>query len=617
MPSRLGFTPEDFAPPWEAAPPAAARAARRRGRRRLQRHLLLHPRRRSARRREPRRRRLLPRRGGLGDALRRRRPRRRRAARRRALVGSAWPARTPVGSTPSRPPTRTWPRPARRASSRSTTSSTRWRPRLSPREVCGSARSTPASASSARTSSRRPAGSARTGTRRTRRLVKDLPGEWRAPTRDAWGAQHSSPVSAVEAWKTRTAVALYDMTPLTRLEVTGPGAAALLGRLSTGKVQRKPGAVTYCLLLDEAGGIRSDVTVARLGPERFQVGRERPPRHRPPDARGAPPEPGRARRPGCRCATSRAAPAASGSGVPWPARSWRASATPTSPTTGGLRYFRCAELEVGGVPVTALRVSYVGELGWELYASAETGQRLWDVLWEAGRPHGMVAAGPRGVPGAAPGEGLPRLGHGHDDGAHAGDGRARLRGAARSGSASSGSSGRRRSRRSPPRAHRNACCAASPSTTAVPPVLGREPVLVDGPDGRLRHQRRVRLLRRPPGRVRVAPGLARRRRDGRDRVLRHPGPRHRRRRTPRRPRHGARPGLRRAVLAEPSDRDCALPHHRGACGDASAYSRRAPTARTPFDRLRERSRPALRALPRNAEVRHARSRAGWSLVSVS
>ena len=103
-------------------------------------------------------------------------------------------------------------------------------------------------------------------------LVKDLPGEWRAPARDAWGAQHSSPVSAVEAWKTRTAVALYDMTPLTRLEVTGPGAAALLGRLSTGKVQRKPGAVTYCLLLDEAGGIRSDVTVARLGPERFQVG---------------------------------------------------------------------------------------------------------------------------------------------------------------------------------------------------------------------------------------------------------------------------------------------------------------------------------------------------------
>ena len=223
-------------------------------------------------------------------------------------------------------------------------------------------------------------------------LVKDLPGDWRAPARDAWGAQHSSPVSAVEAWKTRTAVALYDMTPLTRLEVTGPGAAALLGRLSTGKVQRKPGAVTYCLLLDEAGGIRSDVTVARLGPDRFQVGANgnldtvhlvRETRHQ-----------------------SEADPAAwvqvrdiTGStcclGLWGPlAREVLGAVCDTDLTNAGdLRYFRCAELEVGGVPVTALRVSYVGELGWELYASAETGQRLWDVLWEAGRAHGMVAAG--------------------------------------------------------------------------------------------------------------------------------------------------------------------------------------------------------------------------------
>ena len=223
-------------------------------------------------------------------------------------------------------------------------------------------------------------------------LVKDLPGEWRPPTRDAWGAQHSSPVSAVEAWKTRTAVALYDMTPLTRLEVTGPGAALLLERLSTGKVQRKPGAVTYCLLLDEAGGVRSDVTVARLGPERFQVGANGhlDTVHLTREARRQ----------------SLAEPAAwvqvrdvtggtCGVGLWGPlAREVLGAVCDADLTNAGaLRYFRCAELEVGGIPVTALRVSYVGELGWELYASAENGQRLWDVLWEAGRPHGMVAAG--------------------------------------------------------------------------------------------------------------------------------------------------------------------------------------------------------------------------------
>ncbi len=223
-------------------------------------------------------------------------------------------------------------------------------------------------------------------------LVKDLPGEWRPPARDAWGARHSSPVSAVEAWKTRTAVALYDMTPLTRLEVAGPGAAALLDRLSTGRVTRLPGAVTYCLLLDDAGGVKSDVTIARLGPERFQVGANGhlDTVHLTREARRqstADPSAWVSVRDvtGATCCLGLWGPLA---------REVLGAVCDADLTNDGpLRYFRCAELEVGGVPVTALRVSYVGELGWELYASAETGRRLWDVLWEAGRPYGMVAAG--------------------------------------------------------------------------------------------------------------------------------------------------------------------------------------------------------------------------------
>ena len=65
---------------------------------------------------------------------------------------------------------------------------------------------------------------------------------------------------------------MYDMTALKRLEVTGPGAAAFLQRLVTGNVDKSVGSVTYCLLLDDDGGIRSDVTVARLGRDHFQVG---------------------------------------------------------------------------------------------------------------------------------------------------------------------------------------------------------------------------------------------------------------------------------------------------------------------------------------------------------
>ena len=223
-------------------------------------------------------------------------------------------------------------------------------------------------------------------------LVPDLPVEWRPPARDAWAAMFSSPIAAVEAWKTRTAVAMYDMTPLKRLEVTGPGAVTLLDRLTTGNVRRLPGAVTYCLLLNDAGGVRSDITVARLAPDRFQVGAnsgidtvylQREARRQ------------RAEDPaqwvevrdttGATCCVGLWGPLA------------RAVVTAVSAddftNEGGLRYFRAAEVVVGGVPVTALRVSYVGELGWELYASAEHGVALWDALWQAGQAYGVVAAG--------------------------------------------------------------------------------------------------------------------------------------------------------------------------------------------------------------------------------
>ncbi len=54
-------------------------------------------------------------------------------------------------------------------------------------------------------------------------------------------------------------------------------------------------------------------------------------------------------------------------------------------------------LAVGDVPVLALRLTYVGELGWEFYSPMEYGQRLWDTLWEAGQAEGIVAAGYRAI----------------------------------------------------------------------------------------------------------------------------------------------------------------------------------------------------------------------------
>ncbi|MEV5783404.1 FAD-dependent oxidoreductase [Streptomyces sp. NPDC052287] len=203
------------------------------------------------------------------------------------------------------------------------------------------------------------------------------------PARDAWSSRFWSPIAAAEARATRERVALYDMTPLRRLEVTGAGALDFLQRMTSNNLRKKPGAVTYTLLLDGTGGIRSDLTVARLAPDRFQVGANSPAdldwltRHAPRDVH-------------IRDITSGTCCV----GVWGPlARALVQPLTRDDFSHEGFGYFRAKETYLGHVPVTAMRLSYVGELGWELYTTADLGLRLWDTLWEAGQPHGVVAAG--------------------------------------------------------------------------------------------------------------------------------------------------------------------------------------------------------------------------------
>ncbi|MCX5435965.1 FAD-dependent oxidoreductase [Streptomyces sp. NBC_01280] len=203
------------------------------------------------------------------------------------------------------------------------------------------------------------------------------------PERDAWSARYWSPIAAAEAKATREKVALYDMTPLRRLEVTGPGALGFLQRMTSNNLAKKPGAVTYTLLLNEAGGIRSDLTVARLAPDLFQIGANSPAdldwltRHAPDDVQ-------------IRDITSGTCCI----GVWGPlARDLVQPLTRDDFSHEGFGYFRAKQTFLGHVPVTAMRLSYVGELGWELYTTADLGLRLWDTLWEAGREHGVIAAG--------------------------------------------------------------------------------------------------------------------------------------------------------------------------------------------------------------------------------
>ncbi len=99
---------------------------------------------------------------------------------------------------------------------------------------------------------------------------------WRIPSRQGWSARFWSPIVGAEHQAARHRVALFDMTPLRRLEVSGPGALSFLEQVTTGRVDRAPGSIVYALMLDDGAHVLSDVTIARLGASRFQVGTNSP-----------------------------------------------------------------------------------------------------------------------------------------------------------------------------------------------------------------------------------------------------------------------------------------------------------------------------------------------------
>lgn len=202
-----------------------------------------------------------------------------------------------------------------------------------------------------------------------------------------WAARYWSPIAVAEARATREGVALHDLSSLTRVEVSGRGAVAFLDGLVTARMDTPVGRVTYCLMLDERGRVLSDVTVARLAPsygrDRFLLGVNGPldvdrlKALAPDDVAVVDLTPGT-------CCVGLWGPRA---------RDVISAVSTDDWSNEALGYFRATEGHVGMVPVTAMRVSYVGELGWELSCSADLGRRLWDTLMAAGAEHGIVAAG--------------------------------------------------------------------------------------------------------------------------------------------------------------------------------------------------------------------------------
>ncbi len=294
----------------------------------------------------------------------------------------------------------------------------------------------------------------------------------------------------------REAAALFDESSFAKIEITGPEAAAFVAHAFAGRVDGPPGSLAYTQALDDRGGVAMDVTVSRVAPDEFLVVTGTASgRHDLAWLRD------RAR------ATGSAARIADVSGA-WAcfglwgprARDVLAPLTPADLSNAAFPYLTMQETTVGDVPVRALRVTYVGELGWELYCPTEYGAGLWRALVEAGVPHGLRPAGYRAIESLRLEKGYRVWGS--DVTRDTTPDEAGLAFAVRPGDGYAGAAALAAARASGPARRLRCLVLDDPRAVALGDGAGAGGV---GRRRRVRHVRRLRLHRRAVDRLRPAP----------------------------------------------------------------------------------------------------------------
>ncbi len=203
-----------------------------------------------------------------------------------------------------------------------------------------------------------------------------------------WESRWWSPIINAEHLAMRERAGLFDLSAFTIFDVVGPGALRSVQSVALRQMDVPLGRVVYTPVLSPNGGFKSDLTIMRLGDDRFRV------------VTGGASGMSDKKWFGDHLAedgTAQIADLTSSMttiGLWGPrARDILAGATTDDVSNEGFKFGTCQTIEVGTLGVLASRISYVGDLGWELYVPMEQGLKLWDILWEAGRPHGLAPCG--------------------------------------------------------------------------------------------------------------------------------------------------------------------------------------------------------------------------------
>jgi glycine cleavage system aminomethyltransferase T/glycine/D-amino acid oxidase-like deaminating enzyme len=203
-----------------------------------------------------------------------------------------------------------------------------------------------------------------------------------------WESRWWSPIINAEHLAMRDRAAMFDLTAFCIFDVTGPGALDVVQQVSMRQMSVADGKVVYTPVLSPSGTFKSDLTVMKLGDEQFRVVTGGA--HGMADLKWYAdhlPEDGSAQ-------ITDLTSAYTTLGL-WGPRSREILAGLTSDDMSheAFPFASCRTIELDSLRVLASRISYVGELGWELYVPIEQGAKLWDLVWEAGEPHGVVPAG--------------------------------------------------------------------------------------------------------------------------------------------------------------------------------------------------------------------------------
>ncbi|MBZ5856968.1 GcvT family protein [Flavihumibacter profundi] len=207
-----------------------------------------------------------------------------------------------------------------------------------------------------------------------------------------WAGKNWSTAIITEALATREKIGLYDESSFSKIEITGPGAAGYLEYLCANKISKGPGHVTYTQMLNEHGGIESDVTVTQVDANTFRMisGTALNSHdtawltdHLPSDGS---------------VVLNDVTASLTCFGVWGPSvREMLSKITSADLSNQAMPFLSMREIKLGDYPVQLVRVTFVGELGYEIYADVKHGMALWELIWEAGKEFGMVACGYKAI----------------------------------------------------------------------------------------------------------------------------------------------------------------------------------------------------------------------------